>query len=85
MLKSCDFRVALPKLLPLAGETLINAWQNQTNPTQALVYTAASIFNPNFVTNAQIAFGAAFDISKAEAHEFLLMMRLKFKAIACLL
>ncbi|MEH2031964.1 MAG: hypothetical protein V7K67_20305 [Nostoc sp.] len=61
MLKSCDFRVALPKLLPLAGETLINAWQNQTNPTQALVYTAASIFNPNFVTNAQIAFGAAFD------------------------
>ncbi|MEH2196767.1 CARDB domain-containing protein, partial [Nostoc sp.] len=55
------------RLLTLAGETLISAWQNQTNPTQALVYTAASIFNPNFVTNAQIAFGAAFDISKAEA------------------
>ncbi|MEH2111915.1 CARDB domain-containing protein [Nostoc sp.] len=54
------------RLLTLAGETLINAWQNQTNPTQALVYTAASIFNPNFVTNAQIAFGKTFDISKAE-------------------
>ncbi|MEH1850065.1 MAG: S8 family serine peptidase [Nostoc sp.] len=55
------------KLLTLAGETLINLWQNQTNPTQALVHTAASIFNPNFAPNAQVAFGEAFDVSKAQA------------------
>ncbi|MEH2241399.1 S8 family serine peptidase [Nostoc sp.] len=55
------------RLLTLAGEMLINVWQNQTNPTQALVYTAASIFNPNFAANAQVAFGEAFDVSKAQA------------------
>ncbi|MEH2119192.1 S8 family serine peptidase [Nostoc sp.] len=51
------------RLLTLAGEMLINVWQNQTNPTQALVYTAASIFNPNFAANAQVAFGETFDVS----------------------
>ncbi|WP_392532731.1 DUF4214 domain-containing protein [Nostoc sp. C117] len=55
------------KLLTLAGETLIHAWQNQTNPTQALVYAAGSIFKNNFAANAQIAFGEAFNINKAEA------------------
>ncbi|HLP91522.1 MAG TPA: FG-GAP-like repeat-containing protein [Nostocaceae cyanobacterium] len=55
------------QLLTLAGETLINAWQNQSDAVQALVYVAGSIFNTNFAANAQIAFGEAFDINQAEA------------------
>ncbi|WP_179067082.1 hypothetical protein [Nostoc sp. C052] len=33
------------RLLTLAGETLINAWQNQTNPTQAveMVMTSSEV------------------------------------------
>ncbi|OYE06697.1 FG-GAP-like repeat-containing protein [Nostoc sp. 'Peltigera membranacea cyanobiont' 232] len=55
------------KLLSLAGETLIHAWQNQTNPTLAIVYAAGSIFKSNFAANAHIAFGEAFNVNKAEA------------------
>ncbi|MEH2105848.1 FG-GAP repeat domain-containing protein, partial [Nostoc sp.] len=33
------------KLLGLASETLINAWQNQNHPTQALIYTPGNILN----------------------------------------
>ncbi len=54
------------QLLALAGESLIDAYQYQASPTQALIYTAASIFNTNFAANAQIAFGETFDVSKAE-------------------
>ncbi|QIR38854.1 BPSL0067 family protein [Tolypothrix sp. PCC 7910] len=54
------------KLLTLAGETLINAWQNQNNPISAMVYATGSIFKSNFAANAHIAFGEAFDVNKAE-------------------
>ncbi|MBD2194224.1 MULTISPECIES: FG-GAP-like repeat-containing protein [Calothrix] len=55
------------QLLSLAGETLIQAWQNEINPTNALVYAAGSIFKTNFAEVAEIAFGESFDINKAEA------------------
>ncbi len=55
------------QLLMLAGEIIIDSWQYQTNQNQALVYAAGSIFNQEFVTNAQVAFGKDFDIGKAEA------------------
>ncbi len=55
------------QLLTLAGETLIHAWQNQTNPIPAIVYAAGSIFKSNFAVNSHIAFGEAFDVKKAEA------------------
>ena len=55
------------QLLTLAGEGIIEAWQNKTDPTQALVYAFAGIFGTNFEPNAQIAFGEKFDIQKAKA------------------
>ncbi|BAY20472.1 putative peptidase [Calothrix sp. NIES-2100] len=55
------------QLLSLAGETLIDAWKNPTNPNLALIYAAGSIFKSNFVEASQIAFGDTFDIHKAEA------------------
>jgi pimeloyl-ACP methyl ester carboxylesterase/LysM repeat protein len=55
------------QLLTLAGEGIIEAWQNKTDPTQALVYAFAGIFGINFEANAQIAFGEKFDIQKAKA------------------
>ncbi|BAY61274.1 peptidase S8/S53 [Calothrix brevissima NIES-22] len=55
------------QLFSLAGETLIQAWQNQYEPSQALVYAAGSIFKSDFAANAQIAFGDAFDVNQAEA------------------
>ncbi|MBD2221761.1 VCBS repeat-containing protein [Calothrix sp. FACHB-1219] len=55
------------QLFSLAGETLIQGWQNQYEPSQALVYAAGSIFKSDFAANAQIAFGDAFDVNQAEA------------------
>ncbi|BAY20462.1 putative peptidase [Calothrix sp. NIES-2100] len=55
------------QLLSLAGETLIQAWQNEINPTNALFYAAGSIFKTNFAEVAQIAFGESFDVNKAAA------------------
>jgi len=55
------------QLLNLAGEGVIEAWQNKTAPTQALVYAVAGIFGTDFEANAQIAFGEKFDIQKAKA------------------
>ena len=47
------------RLLALAGETLINTWQNQTNPIQALVYTPGDILN--IVTTVNQAIDATKD------------------------
>ena len=55
------------QMMHLAGETLIDAWENQGDAKQALVYAGASIFNSNFISNAEIAFGESFDIEKAQA------------------
>ncbi len=55
------------QMMHLAGETLIDAWENQGDAKQALVYAAASIFNSKFTSNAEIAFGESFDIHKAQA------------------
>jgi hypothetical protein len=55
------------QLMKLAGEELLDAWQNKKVPNQALIYATASIFNSNFAFNAQIAFGKSFDIQKAQA------------------
>lgn len=54
------------QLMNLAGETLIDAWQNQANINQALIYGFASIFKSDFTTNAEIVFGKSFDIQKAQ-------------------
>jgi hypothetical protein len=53
------------QLLISAGEIVINAWQHQTNPNEAVVYGTMSIFNENFASNAQIAFGKDFNIATA--------------------
>ncbi|MEO1561192.1 MAG: hypothetical protein AAFS12_16740 [Cyanobacteria bacterium J06632_19] len=54
------------QMMHLAGEMLIDAWENQGDAQQALVYAAASIFNSNFISNAEIAFGESFDVQKAQ-------------------
>ncbi|MEO1432886.1 MAG: LamG domain-containing protein, partial [Cyanobacteria bacterium J06633_8] len=55
------------QMIHLAGEMLIDAWENQGDAKQALVYAATSIFNDNFTTNAEIVFGESFDVQKAQA------------------
>ena len=55
------------QIMHLAGEALFDAWENQEDAKQALVYAAASIFNPNFTSNAEIEFGESFDVQKAQA------------------
>ncbi len=62
-----DYTEFSPKqMMHLAGETLIDAWENQGDAKQALVYAAASIFNSNFISNAEIAFGESFNVQKAQ-------------------
>ncbi|WP_413173523.1 S8 family serine peptidase [Anabaena azotica] len=54
------------QLLQLAGQKLIEAYENNLEATSSIAYAAGSIFNHNFVINAQIAFGKDFDINKAQ-------------------
>ncbi|WP_341525984.1 C2 family cysteine protease [Nostoc sp. UHCC 0302] len=52
------------RLSMLANEMLLDASQNQTNATQVLVYTPISVFNTNFVVNAQPAYQEAVDVNR---------------------
>ncbi|MGB6294790.1 MAG: pre-peptidase C-terminal domain-containing protein [Rivularia sp. (in: cyanobacteria)] len=59
--------ISSDQMMHLAGETLIDAWENQGDAKQALVYAGTSIFNSNFTSNAEIAFGESFHVQKAQA------------------
>lgn len=55
------------QMMPLAGETLIDVEENQGDAKPVSVYATGSIFNPNFTSNAEIAFGESFDDQKPQA------------------
>ena len=55
------------QMMHSAAETPIDVEKNQGDAKPALVYANESIFNPDFTSNAEIAFGESSDIQKAQA------------------